>query len=223
MAEYSKAFIIGGWSEDHDFLAGLTREVSEGPNRFVDEADPLTLAEAFGRVEDVGREARRRIVITHSAGMMAVRQAGMVVALSGVEPTPLSAIICGGYRVGVNRQVGHDAYVIETGLINGFMEVTRHPTTLGVLLKARAFSTVRTMIGRAGLFPDGRVYLPADKDEFGFGSHGEVDLAQRHGVTAHMLPGWHNQPLLHPREAAGQIKTALNSEPLKIGITLTEY
>jgi hypothetical protein len=211
MTEYSKAFVIGGWSEDHAFLEGLTREISEGPNRIVAEAESLTLAEALKNIDALNHETPRRIVVVHSAGMMAVREAGLVVALNGAEPTPLGKTIWGGIKVATNSAIGREEYANEPRLTSGIIEVLRHPSTLAIPLRVRKFSTVQTLIRGSASFPDGRVYLPSEDDEFGFGSNGEVDLANRHGVTAQMLEGWHNQHLLHPRAGAEQIKKFVNA------------
>lgn len=210
MPEYSKAFIVGGWSEDHVLLEGLTREVAEGPHRIVDEAESITLAEALANPIKLNQEAGRRIVIAHSAGFMAIKEAGVIIALNGVEPTPLIKTILGGVRTGTNKAIGHDEYVTKTGLANGFLEVLRHPSTLSIPFKVQNFSTVRTMIDRKESFPGGRVYLPTDEDEFGFGCNGEVELARQNGITAATLKGWHGQPLLHPRAGAEQINRYLN-------------
>jgi hypothetical protein len=211
MTEYSKAFLIGGWSEDHDFLTGLCREVTEGPNRFVDGIEPLTLAEALDSTDKINRESEHRLVIAHSAGMMAIHTAGIIVALNGAEPTSLAGAIAGGIKVGANKSIGHESHVAESTVVNGVREVVRHPVTLSIPFRLRNYSTVWTLIEGKTAFPGGRVYLPTDRDEFGFGSHGEVGLARCHGIVAAMLAGWHNQPLLHPRASAAHIKSALEA------------
>jgi len=212
MAEYKQAFVVGGWSEDHDFLEGLTDAVSGGPHRIVENADSVTLAKALHDDYKWNLRFKDAMVIAHSAGMMAVHDAGIVVALNGVEPTPLLATIQGGKRVALEGNITpDDEHVIPTGLTNGLFEVLRHPIiSAKIPFRVRDFSTIRQMIIYKRHFPDGRIYLPTTDDEFGFGHHGEVDKARQHGILAEMVPGYHNQHLLRPQEGAKLIKNKLN-------------
>ncbi|MBA2279592.1 hypothetical protein H0V99_04100 [Candidatus Saccharibacteria bacterium] len=211
MSEVSKAFVIGGFSEDHTFLEGFTNEICDGPHSLVDEAESITIAEGFKDIDKLNKEAARRIIFAHSAANMVIRKAGIIVALNGVEPTPLFKTIRGAVKVGTNSEIGRDEHIPKTGLTNGFKEVMRHPSTLKVPFMVRKFSTSQMLIdGGKEAFPGGRLYLPTDMDEFGFGSDETVTYATSHGISAKMLPGYHNQPLLHPREAVRQIYEILD-------------
>lgn len=205
MAELNKAFLYGGFSESYEFIEPLARAISEGPNRFVDEAELFTLAEARSAPEAFVEEGRRRIIITHSAGATALRRAGMVITLNGIEPTPTRKILCGSIKVGLNGDIGREDGVPAPSLLDAFDEVCDNSETLKLLLETRHFSTLGLLAKGDKQFPEGRIYLPTDQDEYGFGRH-LVDVANRLDVYAKMLPGYHNQAMLHPNWAAGEIK-----------------
>lgn len=209
MSEFNKAFVVGGWSEGYRFLEGLTRCVSEGPNRLVAEAESVTLGYALREADKFNKEAARRLVIGHSAAFMAINRAGLAVSLNGAEPTPLPKTIFGGLRVGTNK-IGKEEAIVPPKLTDGFMEIAMSPRTMLVPFWLRQFSTLNKLINNAEAYPGGRVYLPADKDEFGFGSNGEVDRARACGIVSWRVQGWHNQPLLYPSQSVAQIHEALN-------------
>lgn len=210
MTKHNKAFVVGGWSESEAFLWGLTNEISAGTHSIVDEAETITLAMALRNKEKFDKEARSRLVITHSAGMMAVHNAGMIVALNAPEPTPLRRAVQGVIRTTKPNVEPEAALVKQTGLSDGLGELARHPSlVVAVPARLRTFSTVQTLIEGETAFPGGRAYLPAEHDEFGFGSQGEVERAQEHGIVARMLPGYHNQTLLRPQEGAQYVQWAL--------------
>lgn len=210
MAEYKKAFVIGGWSEDLPYIDGLSQEISEGRHRFVDEADSITLGWALANGDKLAQEAKRRIVIAHSSAPMAIRESGIIVTLNGAEPTLPHLSIFGGLRTACNRQIGYDESVPAPNLLNSVRELLRSPRTLAVPGWLVGFSTVKLLLGNKESFPDGRVYLAYDKDEYGFGQHGEIELARADGMVADMLEGWHNQPMQHPVTAARDIKASLD-------------
>lgn len=209
MAELNKAFVVGGWSEGFRFLEGLTQSVSEGPNRLVYEAESVTLGYALKESDKFNKEAARRLVIGHSAAFMAIDRAGLAVSLNGAEPTGLCRTLIGGIRVGTNK-IGKEESATPPKFSDGFMEVAMAPQTIMVPFWLRQFSTVDKLINNAEAYPGGRVYLPTDKDEFGFGGHDEVERARRDGIVSWMLEGWHNQPLFCPDASVAQIKLALN-------------
>jgi hypothetical protein len=211
MSEYSKAFVVGGWSEDCSSLTGLIEEITTGPHSFVDDADPLTLAEVMRRNDAYNTEFARRIVITHSAGIMAVHRAGVVIAMNGPERTSLTRLIRGAGEIAVNiASAMHEDQAAPIGLTNGLREVFAHPITMTIPFRVGYFSTVRKLIDGKANYTDGRAYLVTTEDEFGFGENGEVSLARQHGLVAQMYPGSHNQHLWNPRAGAGQIRLALN-------------
>lgn len=212
MAEYNKAFVVGGWSENKNFLWGLANEISTGKFSIVSDAETVTLAEAQRKKDKFLKEAQNRIVIAHSAGMMAIRRAGIVIAINGAEPTPFLMAVRGALRLSTKSNTEPDFdHVIATGLSDGLREVMLHPSQLiTVPLRLRAFSTLQRLTESNTSFPDGRVYLPTEHDEFGFGSHGEVEVALEHGIVARMLPGYHNQPLQRPQEGAKDIAWAID-------------
>ena len=212
MAEYNKAFVVGGWSESEDFLWGLTNEISNGDSRIVAEAEAITLAAALRNKKRFNQEAKNRIVVAHSAGMMAVTNAGVIVALNAAEPTLVRQAVRGAVRVGTEPNIEPQTdFVKPTSLSDGFIEIARHPSLLvTVPVRLRSYSTIQTLVEGEAAFPDGRAYLPTEYDEFGFGSHNEVEQALEHGITARMLPGYHNQPLLRPQEGAEHIQWAVN-------------
>lgn len=213
MAEYSKAFVIGGFSEGEKFLKGFTNAVSQGPGRIVEDADFLSYAYARKHADKLAKEARRRIVFEHSLGTSTVKEAGIVVAMNGAEPIERMRDTVGrAWKVFNNHDIKREEQVKHPSRLSGPWEVTKHPGTLGVLSRLKNFSTLQMLIdGGTEAFPDGRFYLPTIDDEFGFGHNGEVELARTHGITAEMLPGWHNQPLLHPVKAVEQISAILNA------------
>ncbi len=212
MAEYSKAFVVGGWSESKDFLWGLTNEITTGKFGFVSEAEAITLAEAKRNKNGFKNEVIKRIVVAHSAGMMAIRRGGVVIAINGAEPTPLRKAFRGLKSLSTESNTIPDSeHVIATGLLDGLVEVMRRPSQLvTVPWQLRTFSTLQILIENVEGFPGGRAYLPTEHDEFGFGSQGEVAIALEHGIVARMFPGYHNEPLHRPQEGAQAIAWAIN-------------
>jgi hypothetical protein len=218
MSEYAKAFVVCGWSECRGFGEGLACQVAEGPHKIVDEAEVLTLAYALRHSEKVNKETPRRIVLAHSAAILAIHSAGIIVAMNGPEPTPLRKTLQGGIRVATEPNITPDReHTIAVDPMDGVYEVLKHPLTWRVPLRVRHFSTVQYLIDGKQVFPGGRVYLPTDKDEFGFGDANAVKRAREHGIVADLLPGWHNSPLLLPCEGAEQVKTALERLALSPG------
>jgi len=211
MAEVSKAFVVGGFSESKRFLEGFTNVVSNGPDRIVEDAEPITLGWAFANSDKFNKEAENRIVFFHSAGGLVVRKARIAVAMNAAEPNPLGQTLKGAIKVGTNGEIGREEGLRKTGLRHGAMEVARHPSTLAVALLVREFSTLKMLVaGGTEAFPEGRLYLPSHNDEFGFGSYWDVMIAQANGITAEMQDGFHNQPLLHPTPAVKRIGELLN-------------
>lgn len=210
MTEFSRAFVIGGWSEDLGYIESLAKAVSESGHSFVDSAEPITLAEARKIHDKFNREAARRVVITHSAGVLAVDNAGVIMTLNGPEPVSLAELISGAKAVSSNQAIGYEDGVPLAGPTNAVKELARHPSTLFTPLKLQKFSTVHKLIAHRDSFPGGRAYLAYDHDEYGFGAHGEVQLARKHDIAAYLLDGWHNQPMQHPTEAARNLYRAIN-------------
>jgi hypothetical protein len=213
MSEVQKAFVVGGFSEDLDFLWGLTNELSNGEHRTF-ETEALTWAQVHNDFEKFSKEAKHRALFGHSGATLhfAGVEAPMVFALAGVEPTPLHKSLTGAIKVGTNTKVGHDDGVIETGLKNGFLEVLKHPSTIQIPFRIRHFSTFDMLVQKAADFPEGRFYLPARLDEFGFGSDiGRVVTADAYGIRASYFGDWHNSAMLHPKEAARGIYQRLNN------------
>lgn len=208
MPEIDKAFIIGGWSESVKSLEPLAESL--GAQGLFREVDIFTLGKAL-EDKKINAAARNRSVVTHSAGAFAIHQAGLIVVLNGVEPTPLHRLTLGAFGVAFNRQIGHEEGVRVMGLADAAIELARSPYTLGLPYRLSHFSSLKRLIDYAEMFPEGRAYLPTDKDEFGFGGHGEVDKAREYGIYAEALPGAHSQPLLHPNAAAQAISRALES------------
>jgi hypothetical protein len=210
--EIKKAFVIGGFSEDHAFLEAFTRAICEGENRIVEDAESITLAEAYRNRGKLNTEAAHRIVFPHSAGNEVIRQAGIFVGLNPIEPTPFLKTILRGIKVANNHEIGREDHVAKPSPISGFVEVVKHPSNLKAPLIVRKFSTVQMLVdGGTEAFPEGRLYLPTRQDEFGFSSDELVTYAKIHGITSEMLDGYHNQPLLHPRAAVAQISGLLNA------------
>lgn len=212
MAEYSKAFVLGGWSEDLDFIEPLAREADSGPHRIVEEAHPVTLAWALDNADKLNRESTRRIVLGHSAAKMAIRRAGILFVMNGAEPTPFYKTIARGFKVAFNGRIGREEHVPKPGVLNGIAEVAKHPSTLAVPWRVRTFSSVDSVIEDGeDAYPDGRVYLPTHLDEFKFGHKGEIAKARDNGIYAEMLQGYHNHPMLHPRAYMAEVERILNT------------
>jgi len=211
MSKYAKAFVVGGWGETEEYIQGLTNEIQleEGPHGFVEHAEGITLAEALRHKRVINKDAEKRLVVTHSAGIMAIDNAGVIVALNGPEPTLLPRTIMGGRRVIRECNITPDDYVTKTSAWDGVDEVLHHPVTWAVPFLVQCFSTVRKLARHERAFPGGRIYLQTESDEFGFGSGDNIEWARQNGIIADMLPGFHNQPMLRPREGAEQISIAL--------------
>lgn len=213
MSEVNKAFVIGGFSEDLDFLWGLTNEISRGEHASFDDADSLTWADVHNDYENFAKEARNRAVIGHSGATLhfAGIEAPIAIAIAGVEPTPLHKSVTGAFAVAFNKEIGHDEGVKKTGLTNGFVEVAKHPSSLRIPFRIRKFSTVEMLKAKATDFPAGRFYLPARDDEFGFGDDQKIKDAYWSGINASYLGRWHNSALLQPKQAAKSLNNRLNS------------
>jgi len=211
MAEINKAFVYGGFSEDTQFLAAFTNALCTGPDRLFDEAEAFTWAQVDADFDKLSLEARRRALFPHSAGAMLVKHAALVATLNGVEPTPIHKTIWHAKDVASNHEIGREAHVTKSGILDAAVEVFRHPSTLKIPFLVRKFSTVQMLIdGGEKAFPGGRLYLPTRQDEFGFGGEEEVALAQANGITAELLEGFHNQPLVHPIAAVRKIGQLLD-------------
>lgn len=206
MPELEKAFVIGGFSEDLAFLEAFTNAVSSGPDRIVEDAEPITLAYALRNKEKLNDEAAGRVVFAHSAALLAIEKAGVVVAMNAAEPTKLARTVIGAVKTSTNKQIGREPHVAEPTFSSAFVEVAKHPSTWSVPFRVRSFSSLNVLLtGGRHAFPGGRFYLPSRDDEFGFGRVELVDYANKHGIVAQMLEGFHNQPLLHPNATVKQI------------------
>jgi hypothetical protein len=203
-----KAIVVGGFSESEEFLAGLRAALGSG---LFQDVEQVTLANALKYHEDLQEAAERCTVVAHSLGPIAVRAAGAFISLNGAEPTSLLKSAVGAYRVSTNfDRISHEEGMPPIGFLDGAIETAKNPRTLLATLKLGKFSTVQMMIdGGEEAFPGGRVYLPSDKDEYGFGHHGEVERAQKAGIIAAMRDGYHDEALLHPHKTVAQIAQIL--------------
>lgn len=213
MIEYTKAFIVGGWSECPGDLERLAYEITEGEHRFASEVEAFSLASVLERIKGFAEEAKRRVVVTHSAGAMAVEGAGALVTMNGPEPTPFKRLAQGALLVATHG-VGHHEYALPTALKSWEAEICRR-STLTIPLRVTRFSTIKKLISglEAGEYPGGCAYLVGAKDEFGFGSHKEVDLAASSGIPAAVLPGRHNTALISPAGYVEQIAKFVTRVP----------
>ncbi len=213
MSEVKKAFVIGGFSEDHDFLWGLTNEISRGEHATFDDADSLTWAEVHNDYENFAKEAKHRAIIGHSGATLhfAGIEAPIAISIAGVEPTPLRKSVTGAVKVAFNKELNHDDGVKDTGLANSIIEVAKHPSSLQIPFRIRSFSTADMLIRKAYDFPAGRFYLPALMDEFGFGDITSVQILKSYGVKASFFGDWHNSAFLQPIAAAESLKNRLNA------------
>lgn len=205
--EIKKAFVVGGFSESIHFLSPFTREICEGEYRIVDEAEPIPVADILANPENFLKESRRRLVVSHSFGAIAIREAVRVVMLNPVEPTPLHQTFKGALRVATNQKIGREPNVPQLGLTDPARELMRHPViNAKIPFWVRRASGLQVLInGGTHAFPGGQYYLPTNEDEFGFGRVEYVERALEQGIIAELLSGYHNQPLLHPASAVQHI------------------
>lgn len=212
MVAFKEAVIVGGFGQSRDALWGLANEISSGEHAFASDVDIVTLAEGMDGAKELGKPAESRIVLAISAGTKLVEQAGVFVSLNGAEPTPyrrsISAALFHGEKLSEND--GHTKPNLSDN--DPVFEIVRNPGTIRALRWAKHFSTVQHMIrGGQEAFPSGRAYLPTFDDEFGFGSNGEVEIAQSNGIAAMHLPGTHGEAVLRPRNHTGYIKQVLET------------
>jgi len=205
-----QAFVIGGFSESPDYLSPLTNEVA---TQLFSDVEQFTWHQAYRRRHMLAREAVNRTIITHSAGAMFLHDGVRAIALAGVEPTPPEKSILRAGKVAFNMTLGHEKGSPIVPMLSNVEEVLRHPTHLRVLGQVGWFSTTERLV-RAGdeRFPEGRLYLPALDDEFGFGKPEAVARATANGITAAYVGRFHNYPLTHPKATVQSIRSLIEQK-----------
>lgn len=204
MSRSHAAFFFGGFSESQEHIAPLADALAA--NLFPD-IEAFTWDEAYQRRFVLAREAARRTVITHSAGAMFIGDARRVIALCGVEPTHPARSIIRAARVAFNPDLEREITIPRRRNVE---HVLRHPIHLSVLARAATFSTLERLTEHgAEHFRDGRLYLPALHDEFGFGSPEAIARAQEHGITAAYVGRFHSDPINQPNATAMKIAELL--------------
>ncbi len=211
MIEYTKAFIVGGWSEIPSDLAAFAHEITEGDYSFVSEAEVYTLSEALAGIRHFQAEARRRTVITHSAGALAVADAGSLITLNGPEPTSLKKLFTTAPIVAWHGLSRHE-FTARSGVKGWASELGQRPV-IQLISRISKFSTIEMLRGRESGDCGGCAYIVSARDEFGYGLHGEVELARTSGIPAAVLPGGHNQALVTPEIYAKQIAKFMSRVP----------
>lgn len=212
---HNEAVIVGGLGQSEAMMWGFANELTTGPHRVFDDAHIVTLAQAIeGHHLLEPDEALRRTAIGISAGVKCVEAAGIFVTVNGVEPTgymrQMRAAVLQGEKPSAN-----DGFV-KPGISenDAVREIAAHMQSLRFAQKtAKKHSTFRQLVvGGTDKYPEGRLYLTADKDEFGFGRNVvEIKDAKKGvyaGVHHYELEGTHGEPLLRPRGYTAQFKQA---------------
>lgn len=197
--------------QSNDALWGIANELTSGPHKIARDAVTVTLGEGLKDPEQLESLLTESDAIGISAGTKLIKAARSIISLNGLEPTSKLKLIKEMGREKMSNNDGHiKPDVSNTDFLKEFFRSPSMP--IRVLHWAKHFSTVNHMIkgGRAS-FPEGRLYLPTDDDEYGFGNNGEVQKALEHGIYAKLLPGTHGEAVLRPREHSRRIKEALET------------
>jgi len=209
MFMYKQAIIIPGFSESKRFAAGLESEVADGPFALAEDAFTVRLGDALDDPEKYADVFAESLVITHSAGILAVHNAAEVIALNGPEPTKLTQTIKGAAKIAFDKDVITEEGIIVGGMLEPALELARHPIhNVKIPFKVRHFSTARHLISYADGFVNGRSLFTTDQDQFGFTRPEVTDFASVNGIFAKILLGKHNHAMFQPRDMLRQITEA---------------
>ncbi len=207
---YKSVIVVPGFSESIRFTEGLANELTSGPFALAEDADIVRVADLFDDPLKYEAAMSERLVVTHSAGIMAVNKAAEIIALNAPEPTRLRTTVRGATVIAFDKAVGKEAGISSGGLLEPVLEVARHPLiNAKIPLAIRKFSSSQKLIDNADAFPGGRSLFATEQDQFGFARPEAIARANDNGVFARMLQGKHNHAMFQPKDMMSQIATAL--------------
>ena len=205
--------LVPGFSESARFADGLANEMTSGPFALAQTVDIVLLGDALDNPEKYEKAFKERLVVTHSAGIMAVDAACAIMALNAPEPTPLYKTLTGAAKIAFEKDIKIEEGGSKSTLPKQALELLRHPILNSKIpLNVRHFSTVEKLIQLSGAFPNGRSLFATDQDQFGFNRPDVIASANINGIFARMLKGKHNHVLFQPRDMLKQINNALISK-----------
>lgn len=202
-----RAVIIGGYNTGEKTLDPIAQALCD--EGLADDADVFTFPKAMSRPDDIRKAAHRQLVLTHSAGAMALDGTlpNYVVACNGVErrgvggllwdtgrktASHLGRMITGPNRAAYRRVLGTNTAQMALHLpahASRLPAVSRFSTVeaLGTACtKARAFALAVVTTGDE-LFPN------------------SLELPRHADIATLELPGGHDELLLRPAAMIGRI------------------
>lgn len=208
-------FLLGGFSESEESLSHLGNELAK---KVSSKTEVLPWEESRRQKGALAQAALHAIVVTHSAGIMNAPDCDTIVAIAGVEPTHPYLAVSRALKVARNAESRKDCEV-DLSRIGNIKHVVRNPEHLLVLARVGIFSTAdRLIYGGHKSFPGGRFYLPAQHDEFGFGTDPRtLERVKRHGITAQPLGRFHSDALSNPKSTAATIYQLLEAPQTQAG------
>lgn len=214
-----EAIIVGGYSESIEVIMPLAEELLN--SQVFNNVMPIPLSEALRYSHDFKELIKSRTVVTHSLGSRAVHEAGAArrfIALHGAEPISLPQMALGALAIKKRyTQLQKQGLIQPVNVTNAAIEALS-PETRAAPLWARRFSTSTEMIkGGEDAYPDARILIYGEKDEFRFNLHDEGrSRAIEAGILTVTHPeAYHNDPLHFPKVAAQQIAELLEEAKAK--------
>ncbi len=207
---YINAIIVPGFSEFERCAEPLAEALTSGPYALAGSAEIVCLSDALDNPERYEKAFKGNLVVTHSAGLLAVNRALEVIALNPPEPTTLRKTIKGANAVNSSKNEGIEEGIVVGGIFEVAKELGRHPViSAKIPLAIRTFSSAQHLVDRAASFVNGRSLFYTDQDQFGFTRPEVVDYANQNGIFARILQGEHNHAMFQPKDMLRQVTLAI--------------
>lgn len=204
--------MVLGWGETPDLAEPLAYEFTKGEHAIIDDiSDIFTVADVMADPESYRRLFNESLVITHSAGIMAVESAAQIMTLSGVEPTRLPRVAQGALMSGFIFNQHSEPGISKPPFISIAKEIARHPyINAKIIHDIGGFSTAKHLSLSADRFPEGRMMFTYAGDEYGFTRMDTMLFALAHGVHVDVFGVLHNTPIHRPSKVTREINGSLN-------------
>lgn len=147
-----RAVVIGGFATGKSTLENVAEALCD--RRLADDADVLTFPQAMADPDKVERITRRRLILTHSAGILAVHRntcPSEIIACNGPEPQRFHSLLNASWRkMQHNRQFAKEgpcaaayALLVRSNMVEGLRHPVAHVSRISAIGR---FSTTQHLL-----------------------------------------------------------------------------